>query len=102
MAEIDRKEWYGKRMIDLNGWHRQLHQVTGAMAVRFVKATPDDLRTWSVTLRGIADQMQARANAATANPPAPCDVSDQVSRTETHDPGSAHEDTRSPSRPQRQ
>ena len=54
--------------IDLNGWHRQLHQITGTMALRWCRASADDLRTWSVTLRGIADAMQARANATAAAP----------------------------------
>jgi hypothetical protein len=34
-------------MIDLNGWHRSLHEITGAMAVKFNKATPADLERWA-------------------------------------------------------
>jgi hypothetical protein len=30
-------------MIDLNEWHRAIHRVTGAMALRFNKATAADL-----------------------------------------------------------
>jgi hypothetical protein len=32
--------------IDLNRWHHAVHQVSGSMALRFNKATPEDLQRW--------------------------------------------------------
>ena len=42
--------------IDLNAWHRQLHAVTGSMALNFNRATLADLRLWAAELvEGVAD-----------------------------------------------
>ena len=49
-------------VIDLNVWHHQLHQTTGAMAVRFNKAGAEDLRCWAEDLHRIAAEMEAEAN----------------------------------------
>jgi hypothetical protein len=43
--------------VDLNAWHRATHQVTGDMAIRFNRATIDDLKRWAGMLRAIADEM---------------------------------------------
>jgi endogenous inhibitor of DNA gyrase (YacG/DUF329 family) len=48
--------------IDLNRWHHAVHQVTGAMAVRFNKAGAEDLRCWAEELHRIAAEMEAEAN----------------------------------------
>jgi hypothetical protein len=32
--------------IDLNTWHRALHQVTGSLCLKFTKATAADLKQW--------------------------------------------------------
>jgi hypothetical protein len=53
---IDRKG--PTEVFDLNKWHRAIHQVTGAMALKFSRATADDLRRWAETLRTVADEMQ--------------------------------------------
>jgi hypothetical protein len=47
--------------IDLNRWHHAVHQVTGSMALRFNKATADDLARWAKALRELADEMEAEA-----------------------------------------
>ena len=44
---------------DLNEWHHALHQVTGDMALRFNKATTDDLTRWAKMLRDIANGIGA-------------------------------------------
>jgi endogenous inhibitor of DNA gyrase (YacG/DUF329 family) len=49
--------------IDLNRWHHAVHQVSGAMALRFNKATPADLAEWAEMLRKIATEMEQEANA---------------------------------------
>jgi endogenous inhibitor of DNA gyrase (YacG/DUF329 family) len=46
-------------MIDLNSWHRGLHMITGAMALRFNRATPADLEKWAKALKAIAGEMEA-------------------------------------------
>ena len=51
-------------MIDLNVRHRALHQVTGAMALRFNKATSTDLECWARTLQAVAEEMRAKCHAA--------------------------------------
>jgi hypothetical protein len=43
--------------IDLNAWHHAIHEVTGDMALRFNKATGDDLKRWVRMLRAVADEM---------------------------------------------
>ena len=48
-------------MIDLNAWHHAIHQVTGDMALRFNRATADDLKRWSRALQQVAMEMQALA-----------------------------------------
>jgi endogenous inhibitor of DNA gyrase (YacG/DUF329 family) len=45
--------------IDLNEWHHAIHGVTGDMAVRFNRATIDDLKRWARMLRAVADEMEA-------------------------------------------
>jgi hypothetical protein len=45
--------------IDLNRLHRALHQVTSDMAVKFNRATVDDLALWIKALRVIAKAMEA-------------------------------------------
>jgi hypothetical protein len=49
-------------MIDLNDWHRRIHMVTGAMALRFNRAKPEDLAKWAGMLREIASQCLATAD----------------------------------------
>jgi hypothetical protein len=56
--------------IDLNVWHHQLHQTTGAMAVRFNKAGAEDLRHWAEALHRIAREMEAEADQHDAVPSA--------------------------------
>jgi hypothetical protein len=48
--------------IDLNRWHHAVHQVSGSMALRFNKATPEDLRQWAAALRLVADEMETAAD----------------------------------------
>jgi hypothetical protein len=48
-------------VIDLNGWHHAIHQVTGDMALRYNQATADDLKRWSRALQRVAKEMQALA-----------------------------------------
>jgi hypothetical protein len=86
MAEISRKDWYEKRMIDLNPWHRRLHRITGAMALHWCRVTATDLEQWSRELRGIAGEMQVAATANGQRAP-----SDQASSPETNDPRVEHE-----------
>ena len=65
-------------MIDLNQWHRGLHQVTGDMALRSNSATAADLERWAKMLREVAEEMgteareiaQSRAARLTLSPPA--------------------------------
>jgi hypothetical protein len=45
-------------IIDLNRWHHAIHQVSGAMALKFNRATIDDTKRWAEMLRTIADEMQ--------------------------------------------
>ena len=53
-------------MIDLNEFHHDVHQISGAMALRFNRATPADLRYWAAKLHALAEQMTAVAQATTA------------------------------------
>jgi hypothetical protein len=53
-------------MIDLNAWHHALHQVTGTMALRWCKATPEDLRQWARELRAVAVAMDSTAAPSAA------------------------------------
>jgi hypothetical protein len=46
-------------VIDLNAWHHAIHQVTGDMALRFNRATADDLKRWSRALQRVTKEMQA-------------------------------------------
>ena len=46
-------------IIGLNEWHHAIHQVTGDMALRFNRATTDDLRRWAKMLRHVAEEMEA-------------------------------------------
>jgi hypothetical protein len=48
-----------EQVIDLNCWHHAIHRVTGAMAVKFNRATPADLERWARMLRIVADEMEA-------------------------------------------
>jgi hypothetical protein len=52
------------RTIDLNELHHAIHQVSGSMALRFNKATTDDLVRWAQALRELASEMEAEAQAA--------------------------------------
>jgi hypothetical protein len=54
-------------MVDLLGWHGTLHEVTGAMALRWGKADAGDLAGWAHELRTIAAAMEA---ASVGEPPA--------------------------------
>jgi hypothetical protein len=54
--------------IDLNLWHRAIHQVTGAMALRFNGATPADLERWARMLREVAVGMEAVAGPKADEP----------------------------------
>jgi endogenous inhibitor of DNA gyrase (YacG/DUF329 family) len=47
--------------IDLNAWHRQLHAITGEMALHWRRVTPVDLHDWAAELRSVAEQMAAAA-----------------------------------------
>lgn len=47
--------------IDLHRWHRDLHQVTGRMALHFNRATTADLYEWSAELTSVAEQMRMLA-----------------------------------------
>lgn len=51
-------------MIDLNRLYHDAHLVTGAIALRFNKATPADLERWAAALRTLADEMAVAAAAA--------------------------------------
>jgi hypothetical protein len=48
-------------VIDLNVWHHAIHHVTGAMALRFNRATPADLAQWAKMLWVVAEEMEAVA-----------------------------------------
>jgi hypothetical protein len=52
------------RIINGPSLRRTLHQVTGAMALKFNRATPADLECWSRTLLAVAEEMRAVAKAA--------------------------------------
>jgi hypothetical protein len=62
-------------MIDLNAWHYALHQVTGAMTLRWCRATPEDLRQWSRELQAVAEAMEAACRTA---PPTAQAMADSV------------------------
>jgi hypothetical protein len=47
------------RYCDLNKWHHAVHQDSGDMAIRFNRATVDDLKRWAGMLRVIADEMDS-------------------------------------------
>jgi hypothetical protein len=51
-------------VINLLGWHRGLHMVTGAMALRLNRAKPEDLTKWAGMLKAIAAEMEALAPPA--------------------------------------
>jgi hypothetical protein len=46
-------------VINLLGWHRGLHMITGGMALKFNWATPADLTEWAKALKAIAAEMEA-------------------------------------------
>jgi hypothetical protein len=46
-------------VLDLNKWHRALHQVTGDMALNFNRASTADLARWAEALRKIVAEMAA-------------------------------------------
>jgi hypothetical protein len=50
-------------VINLLGWHRGLHMITGSMALRFNTATAEDLANWAGMLREIATEMEAERDA---------------------------------------
>ena len=47
------------KVINLNAWYHDIHQVTGDMALRFNRATPADLERWASMLQNVAEEMQA-------------------------------------------
>jgi hypothetical protein len=49
-------------MFDLYAWHKTLHEVTGSMALRWLKAAPSELVEWARELRAIAAAMEAAAS----------------------------------------
>jgi hypothetical protein len=53
-------------VIDLNGWHRQLHRITGTMALHWCRVRPDEIAQWGRELQTIASEMQAAAAKANA------------------------------------
>jgi hypothetical protein len=55
---------------DLPSWHRALHQVTGAMALRWCHVGPSDLRAWAHELRAIAAALDQAAAMEPASEPA--------------------------------
>jgi hypothetical protein len=46
---------------DLNGWHRQLHAVTGGMALKWCRASSSDLQQWAKQLRSVVVEMEVAA-----------------------------------------
>jgi hypothetical protein len=62
-------------MINLNAWHHALHQVTGGMALRWCRATKEDLTEWARELRAVAAAMES---ASTGGPSAAQAVADPV------------------------
>jgi hypothetical protein len=59
-------------MVDLNAWYRTLHRVTGAMVLRFNRASIEDLHEWAGALRAVSEAMRAAAESPprVATPPA--------------------------------
>jgi hypothetical protein len=51
-------------VIDLNKMHYAIHQISGDMALRFYKATADDLKRWVKMLRQLARDMEEAAEEA--------------------------------------
>ena len=43
--------------LDLNKWHRALHEVTGRMSLYWTRATTADLYDWSAQLQSVAEEM---------------------------------------------
>jgi hypothetical protein len=50
-------------MIDLSAWYKTLHKVTGAMVLRFNRASIEDLHEWAGALRAVAEAMRAAADS---------------------------------------
>jgi hypothetical protein len=50
--------------VDMNVWHRQLHEITGSMALKFNQAASKDLRAWATILRRTANAMDTVAAVA--------------------------------------
>jgi hypothetical protein len=48
-------------VIDLNKMHHAIHQVSGDMALRFNKATAEDLKRWAKMLRTLVRDMEEAA-----------------------------------------
>jgi hypothetical protein len=48
-------------MIALADWHKRLHEITGAMAANFTRATPSDVTSWAWELHAIATAMASAA-----------------------------------------
>jgi hypothetical protein len=64
-------------MIYLTVWHRKLHEITGAMAVRFLTATSDDVIVWAQELHAIATAMRDAAGTRAPAPVADAPVADR-------------------------
>jgi hypothetical protein len=57
-------------VINLLGWHRGLHMITGSMALKFNRATPADLAEWARALKVIAAEMERVATPVRPYPDA--------------------------------
>jgi hypothetical protein len=50
-------------MVNLSAWYKTLHKVTGAMVLRFNRASIEDLHEWAGALRTVSDAMRAAADS---------------------------------------
>jgi hypothetical protein len=66
-------------VISLVDWHIVLNRVSGSMALRFHKATAEDLHAWAAELQRLAKAMEETA-AATPDYAVPNAVSDAIPR----------------------
>jgi hypothetical protein len=63
-------------MVSLVDWHRRIHGVTGAIALRWCRATAEDLADWAQELRAVAAAMEAAS--AGQPPPAVAEPSSDI------------------------
>jgi hypothetical protein len=61
-------------MVSLVDWHRRIHGVTGAMALRWCQATAEDLAEWARELRTIAAAMEAAIAPGPRSSPKPAEL----------------------------